>query len=115
MFLHFPVFHALRFDAAGKAANFLGFHIRWQRRSSPPVRGPIEDSRSTEPDPQSEVLLEPYGAPDGGLGIPVASQSNHEGAFLLRRTGVHVTAAIEMVVNLGGSANHAAIEEHVEC
>src|SRR5271170_7168698 len=40
--------------------------------------------------------------------------SNHEGALLLRRTGVHVAAAVEVIVDLGGRTDHAAVKENVE-
>jgi hypothetical protein len=42
-----------------------------------------------------------------------AGDSNDEGAVLLRRPGVHVATAIEVIVDIGGGADHAAIEEDV--
>src|SRR5271156_2164795 len=40
--------------------------------------------------------------------------SNHEGAMLLRRAGGHVAAPVQVIVDLGGGADHAAVEEDVE-
>ena len=40
--------------------------------------------------------------------------SNHEPALLERSTGIHVPAAVEVVVDLGGGPDHASVKEHVE-
>jgi hypothetical protein len=41
-------------------------------------------------------------------------RSDNEHAPFLRRTCVHVSTAIEMIIDLGGSTDHAAVEEYVE-
>src|ERR1700693_3160280 len=42
------------------------------------------------------------------------NSSHYETALLQRRARVHVAAAVEVVVDLGRGADHAAIEEYVE-
>ncbi len=52
----------------------------------------------------SDVLLM---LPDLGL--------NHECALLLWRARIHVATAIEVIVDFRCCADHATIEEHIEC
>jgi NAD(P)-dependent dehydrogenase (short-subunit alcohol dehydrogenase family) len=40
--------------------------------------------------------------------------SNHECASLLRRPGVHIATAVEVIIDFGGGADHAAVKEDVE-
>jgi hypothetical protein len=39
---------------------------------------------------------------------------HHERALLLRRAGIHISSSVEVIVDLRGGANHAAIEEDIE-
>jgi NAD(P)-dependent dehydrogenase (short-subunit alcohol dehydrogenase family) len=40
--------------------------------------------------------------------------SNHECASLLRRPGVHIATAVEVIIDFGGGADHAAVKEDDE-
>ena len=44
----------------------------------------------------------------------VGARPDDESAMLLRRASIDVAAAVEVIVDFGGSADHAAVEKHVE-
>ena len=46
--------------------------------------------------------------------LPRSPRSDHEAALFLRRARVHVAAAVQVIVDLRGAAEHAGVEEDRE-
>jgi hypothetical protein len=72
--------------------------VRCQEKGVQPAEEPELTSQKTVPFPDGDSRPALY----------------DKRTLLLRRSGIHVSAAVEMVINFRGGADHAAVKEHVE-
>ena len=111
----------MAFFNCARVTDFRNLHVHL---SSSPIRRLLLNVGFLHSEPRLVLLYSRAGRWSGGNPVPLKPdgahhptrppRSNYERTLFLGRPRIHVPPAIKMVVDLCSSADHAAVQEHVE-